>query len=145
MSVEPVYSSILRPVDRDVRATSVRHARHPQVFDRMLDQATRLAFAERARAEMHDIEEDPDVRVGFSRHASARLRSRGIDLSTEDLVDVSRAIDRLHEKGARESLLLMGDHAFLVGVPRRTIITAMSRQEAVGSVFTQIDSTLVVR
>jgi hypothetical protein len=39
----------------------------------------------------------------------------------------------------------MGDHAFVVGVPRRTVITAMTRQEAVGSIFTNIDSTLVMR
>ena len=38
----------------------------------------------------------------------------------------------------------MDDHAFIVGVPKRTVITAMSRIEAVGNIFTQIDSTLFV-
>jgi len=42
-------------------------------------------------------------------------------------------------------LLLVGENAFIVGVERRTVITALSRQEAVGSIFTNIDSTLVIR
>jgi flagellar operon protein len=53
-------------------------------------------------------------------------------------------VDRLAQKGAQESLVLMGDHAFIVGVQNRTVITAMSRDEAMGNIFTQIDSTLVV-
>jgi len=83
--------------------------------------------------------------VRFSRHATARLESRGIALDAADMVDLGAAIDRLDGRGARESLVLMDDHAFIVGVPRRTVITAMSRNEALGNVFTQIDSTLVVR
>ena len=81
----------------------------------------------------------------FSRHAAARMESRGIELSDRELGEISDAVDRLERKGARESLLLMGDHAFVVGVPRRTVITAMTSQEAVGSIFTNIDSTLVMR
>ena len=83
--------------------------------------------------------------VRFSRHAAARLESRGIALDDADMADLGSAIDRLDGRGARESLVLMDDHAFIVGVPRRTVITAMSRNEAMGNVFTQIDSTLVVR
>jgi len=83
--------------------------------------------------------------VRFSRHAAARLESRDIALSDADMADLGAAIDRLGGRGARESLVLMDDHAFIVGVPRRTVITAMSRNEAMGNVFTQIDSTLVVR
>ena len=33
--------------------------------------------------------------------------------------------------------------ALIVGVPKRTVITAMSRSEAMGNIFTNIDSTLV--
>jgi hypothetical protein len=39
----------------------------------------------------------------------------------------------------------MGDHAFIVGVPDRRIVTVMTRAEAAGNIFTQIDSTAVVR
>ena len=83
--------------------------------------------------------------VQFSKHAENRLRSRGIELGAQDLEDLSGAIDRLSKKNARESLLLLGENAFIVGIPKRTVITAMTRGEAVGSIFTNIDSTLVVR
>ena len=76
---------------------------------------------------------------------SKQLKSRGIELGSQDLEALSDAIDRLSKKNARESLLLLGDNAFIVGIPKRTVITAMTRSEAVGSIFTNIDSTLVVR
>ena len=81
----------------------------------------------------------------WSRHATARLRSRGIELSDTAQSEISAAVDQLEGKGAKESLVLYDEHAFIVGVQRRTVITAMTRDEAVGSIFTNIDSTIVVR
>jgi flagellar operon protein len=81
----------------------------------------------------------------WSRHASARLRSRGIELDEQAQADIEEAVGLLAGKGAKESLVLYDDHAFIVGVARRTVITAMTREEAVGSIFTNIDSTIVVR
>lgn len=83
--------------------------------------------------------------VLFSRHAEARMASRGITLDDQDVTDLSCAIDALARRGAKESLLLLENHAFIVGIPERKIITAMTRREAVGTIFTQIDSTVVVR
>jgi flagellar operon protein len=83
--------------------------------------------------------------LSFSRHAESRLASRNIELSEGQLTDLVKAVDKLEERGAQESLVLMDDHAFIVGVPKRTVITAMTRQEAVGNLFTNIDSTLVIR
>jgi len=83
--------------------------------------------------------------IRWSRHATARLRSRGIHLDEQAQAEISEAVDLLEAKGAKESLVLYDDHAFIVGVQRRTVITAMTRDEAVGSIFTNIDSTFVVR
>jgi flagellar operon protein len=80
----------------------------------------------------------------FSRHATARLDSRGITLDSAQLTKLDDAITRLADKGAKESLVLLDEHAFVVGVPKRTVITAMTRNEAMGNIFTQIDSTLVI-
>lgn len=80
----------------------------------------------------------------FSRHAEARLESRGISLDEAQFERLGQAVDKLDKRGAKESLVVMDDHAFIVGVPKRTVITAMSRTEAVGNIFTQIDSTLFV-
>jgi flagellar operon protein len=89
--------------------------------------------------------EAPAGQIEFSRHALARLKSRGIEFSPQEMAEISDAVDRLAEKGVRESLVLFGDNALIVGVPKRTVITAMTRNEAVGSIFTNIDSTLVLK
>jgi flagellar operon protein len=81
----------------------------------------------------------------FTKHAQARLASRGIELDAEDTQDLGRAIDQLQKKGSRESLVLLGENAFIVGVADRKVITALSRQEAIGNIFTTLDSTVVVR
>ncbi len=82
--------------------------------------------------------------VVFSRHAKARLESRGIALDEGQMERLGEGIDQLNNRGAQESLVLMDDMALIVGVPKRTVITAMSRSEAMGNIFTNIDSTLVV-
>lgn len=81
----------------------------------------------------------------ISRHAQARMESRGIALDEHDVAELNGAIDALSRRGAKESLVLLDDKAFIVGVPDRKLITAMTRREAVGNVFSQIDSTVVIR
>jgi flagellar operon protein len=90
-------------------------------------------------------ESEKSGEIRWSRHATARLRSRGIELSDQAHLEIGEAVELLAAKGAKESLVLYEDHAFIVGVARRTVITAMTREEAVGSIFTNIDSTIVVR
>lgn len=97
------------------------------------------------RADAAPSTASPPAEVRFSKHASARMQSRGISLDEGELAELGEAIDRLAARGAKESLLLMGEHAFIVGVPDRRVITALTRSEAVGNLFTQIDSTVVVR
>jgi flagellar operon protein len=82
--------------------------------------------------------------IAFSRHAQARLESRGLNLDADQMERLGEGIDQLNKRGAKESLVLMDDMALIVGVPKRTVITAMSRNEAMGNIFTNIDSTLVV-
>ncbi len=91
-----------------------------------------------------ETEQSAPAPLRFSRHANARLDSRGIALDAPQLERLGNAVDQLDKRGAKESLVVMDDHAFIVGVPKRTVITAMSRTEAVGNIFTQIDSTLFV-
>ena len=83
------------------------------------------------------------TQLTFSRHASARLDSRGIVIDEAELSRLEDAVQALAAKGSREALVLTGDNAFVVGVDTRTVITAMPRSEALGTVFTQIDSTYV--
>lgn len=99
-----------------------------------------------ARHETQDQQSvDKTQELRWSRHATARLRSRGIELDAAAQAGIADAVEQLQAKGAKESLVLYEEHAFIVGVQRQTVITAMTRDEAVGSIFTNIDSTIVVR
>lgn len=82
--------------------------------------------------------------VKFSAHATQRLADRHITLTQHEQADISRAVDKAAAKGARETLLLMDKVAFVVSVPNRTVITAMPQHELADTVFTNIDSAVVV-
>lgn len=97
------------------------------------------AFADLLRARV-----SPPGGLRFSAHAQQRLESRRIDLSDADLARIGGAVDQAAAKGARETLLLLDRAALVVSIPNRTVITAMSRDEAAQNVFTQIDSAVVV-
>lgn len=115
-------------------------------FEAALDRLLRgeAANTPEVEAELDAGETGSTSSVTFSRHAQARLESRGIELSDEQLENLEEGIDALADRGANESLVLMDNTALIVGVPKRTVITAMSRSEAMGNIFTNIDSTLVI-
>lgn len=83
--------------------------------------------------------------VKFSQHAEQRLAQRGIRLEDEQLHRLGGAIDKAAAKGAKDSLVLFQDLAFIVNVKHRTVITAMDGASMNDQVFTQIDSTVIVK
>ena len=82
--------------------------------------------------------------VKFSGHAQARLASRQITLSGEDITRLGDAMTRAAQKGARESLVLMDRAALVVSVPNRTVITAVDRAALKENIFTNIDSAMIL-
>ncbi len=83
--------------------------------------------------------------VKFSAHAAARIQSRGIQLSGEQMESLNDAVDRAASKNCRESLVLMDDLAFVVSVKNRTVITVVDKERMQQNVFTNIDSAVVTR
>ncbi|MCM3128718.1 MULTISPECIES: TIGR02530 family flagellar biosynthesis protein [unclassified Paenibacillus] len=82
--------------------------------------------------------------VKLSQHASKRLAQRGIELGNEQLMKLGDAIDKAAAKGAKETLVLMQDTAFIVNVPNRTVVTAVNGGSMSDNVFTQIDSAVII-
>ena len=80
----------------------------------------------------------------FSAHAKERLSLRNINLSAEDLTRMNQAVNKAAQKGAQQSLLVMDNHAFIVSVPNRTVITALDGNSMKENVFTNIDSAVIV-
>ncbi|GAB4302568.1 MAG: TIGR02530 family flagellar biosynthesis protein [Desulfuromonadia bacterium] len=82
--------------------------------------------------------------ISFSKHAEARLHSRGIRLTDEEVGKLSGVVDILAQKGGKESLVMMGDSAFIVSVTNRTVVTALDRETMRGNVVTNIDSAAIL-
>jgi len=99
----------------------------PSAFDKVLDQ--KMPSSEG---------------VKFSQHAQDRLRSRGITMNDAELGLLNTAVNNVAQKGGKESLIMMGDAAFVVSVRNKTVVTAMDRSQMQGNVFTNIDSAVVI-
>ena len=82
--------------------------------------------------------------VVFSKHASERLFSRGIELSEEKLAKLADAIDKAELKGSKETLVLSDDAAFVVAVDNRTVVTVFDNEKLREGVVTSIDSAVII-
>ena len=87
----------------------------------------------------------PAQGVKFSQHAQDRLQSRGIKLSENDIQKLESAVNNVAQKGGKDSLIMLGDSAFVVSVKNRTVVTALDRDAMQGNVFTNIDSAVLVK
>lgn len=81
----------------------------------------------------------------FSGHALKRLRDRSISMDEAGLERLQEAVSRAEQKGARDSLILDGDQAYLVNIPNKTVVTAVDMMELRERVFTNIDSTVLTK
>ncbi len=86
---------------------------------------------------------DRDV-LKFSKHAAERLEERNINLSREQSERLSSGLSKAGEKGIENSLVLMDSLAFIINVPRSTVVTAMDERESREKTFTNIDGAVIV-
>ncbi len=82
------------------------------------------------------------AKVKLSKHAQQRLESRDINLTDIEMDRINSAVKQAEAKGAKDSLVMMDNNAFVVNIPNRTVITAMSLANANENVFTNIDSVV---
>lgn len=93
----------------------------------------------------HELESrvSPKVKgLTFSRHAQKRLDMRGIVMTPDGINRVEQAVEKLAEKGGRDSLIMAGALALVVNVPSRTVVTVMTRDSMQEQVVTNIDSAV---
>ena len=83
--------------------------------------------------------------VHFSKHANMRLNARQINLTGEQLSRVEEGLSKAHDKGIRDSLVLVDDVALVVNVKSKTVITAMDyRNQTQENVYSNIDGAVIV-
>ncbi|MBE5969619.1 MAG: flagellar protein [Lachnospiraceae bacterium] len=80
----------------------------------------------------------------FSKHAGARLESREIEMTSEQLDRLKAGAQKAGEKGISESLVLVDNMAFIVNVDNNTVVTAMDSAKAQEKVFTNIDGAVII-
>ena len=82
--------------------------------------------------------------VRFSKHASQRLETRNIQLSSEQSTRLEDGVLKAQEKGIKESLVLVDSLAFIVNIPNKTVVTAMDQTDTQQNVFTNIDGAIIM-
>lgn len=81
--------------------------------------------------------------IKISAHARQRMEERNIRLEEYDMDALKGAMNSLEAKGARESLMLYKDFAFIASIRNRTIITSMDSDEL--DIVTNIDSAILIK
>lgn len=79
----------------------------------------------------------------FSRHALARMESRGINFGPAEMGRIESAVQSVQAKGGRDSLVLLDGNALVVSVKNATVVTVVDQDSLRGNVFTNIDSAVI--
>ncbi len=87
---------------------------------------------------------DEKESLKFSKHASIRLEQRGIRLTDSQMERLSDGTKQAEKKGIRDSLVIVDELAFIVNVPKNTVVTAMDSTETDTNVFTNIDGAVIM-
>ena len=82
--------------------------------------------------------------VTFSKHAVKRAVENNIQLTDESLARLNEGVRLAGEKNLEDTLILVGETAFLVNVKNNTVITTIDSSGMKGNVFTNIDGTVIV-
>ena len=82
--------------------------------------------------------------LSFSKHARKRILSRNIQITENQLNQLQTGVEKLKEKGAKESLVMVNNTAYLVSVENNTVITAIDDENIRENVFTNIDSAVMM-
>lgn len=88
--------------------------------------------------------QNKDDEIKFSKHASERLSSREMNLSTEEISRLKTAFNKAESKGVKDALILMDDKAFIANINNKTIITTVSKEELKDNIFTNIDGAVII-
>jgi hypothetical protein len=86
----------------------------------------------------------PSGTVQIPEDVQRKLAEHGIELTPRDLDRIGRGIDQLVDEGGRESLLVSERVAYQVDVPARNITQAFVRKELEQTVFTNVDSVVLL-
>ncbi len=82
--------------------------------------------------------------VNFSKHATKRVQERNIEVTGESLQRLNEGMRVAQEKDLKDALILVDRTAYIVNVPSNTVITTTESDDLKGSVFTNINGTVII-
>ncbi len=80
--------------------------------------------------------------IMFSKHASMRLNSRNLQLSSSQIKRLEDGVKRAEQKGIKDSLVLVDNIALLVNIKNKTVVTAVDNNSE--KIYTNIDGAVIV-
>jgi len=83
--------------------------------------------------------------LSFSKHAQKRISSRSIPVSKVELNKLNTGVEKARNKGARDSLVMVNNVAYIVSVENNTVVTAVDEDSMDDNVFTNIDSAVFMK
>ncbi|NYE56903.1 TIGR02530 family flagellar biosynthesis protein [Carboxydothermus ferrireducens] len=89
--------------------------------------------------------QETEAKLKVSHHAEKRLQERGIELSEQEWLKISRALENARAKGARNSLVVYGDLAIIASVVNKTVITVSRTEQLAEQIITNIDSAILLK
>ncbi len=84
-------------------------------------------------------------KIEFSKHAKERLQARNINLNKTQIQKLQKGVEKAESKGSKDSLILVDDVAYIVSVKNNTVVTAIDGNNMKEKVFTNIDSTVLMK
>lgn len=117
-----------------------------QMAGRLLQGAPKAEKSQRPESSFDEIlsekkNQKKSENLKFSKHANARLTTRNINLSAEQMERLELGTTKAREKGIQESLVMVDNLAFIVNVKNNTVITAVN--DMTDSIFTNIDGAVI--
>ncbi len=85
-----------------------------------------------------------ESQVSFSKHAVERVMERGVEISSQRLERLNEGVKLAGEKGLQSPLILMDSTAFVVNVKNNRVVTVVNEDSLKGTVFTNIDGTVMI-
>lgn len=85
-----------------------------------------------------------ESQVEFSRHAMERVMQRDVNVSTANIERLNAGVRLAEEKGLTEPLILVDSTAYVVNVKNNKVITVVNDGNLKGTVFTNIDGTVMI-
>lgn len=90
-----------------------------------------------------ELVQEKSQALKFSSHAMTRMKSRNIGITPQMIDKLDKAVSGAQKKGARDTLVLLSDLAFIVNIPNKTVVTAMEGRNMKDHIVTNIDSTVI--